>query len=299
MSRYIRPLRSDELYHWGIPKEVKYIAKIGKGKDARYFYSQAELRAYQLGQKVKDGVDTLKKAVGNENMYNVKPKNYNEKKKQIQSTDEWKAITKDKKSEYRKVDDNGKEYYDYDQYLVDKKHPILDAIRDYGAGRKVELRKQNVDTVVAGVKDYAKMAENTVRLLAGVSVGILTMKVKNNQGSYEGKKKQFKSDLKSAIDTYDMVKETASTYKDSQEAKNAVSNAKNIYDVNKQNINKATANAKKEITSKNITPKDIPNEAISAYARREGISEAEVKKRMKDATKDTLYYYYNMYRSSK
>lgn len=40
---YKRPLRPDELFH----NQHKYIAKIGEGKDARYFYSQEELDAYK------------------------------------------------------------------------------------------------------------------------------------------------------------------------------------------------------------------------------------------------------------
>lgn len=45
---YKRPLRSDELYHWGSKNgSHRYIAKIGEGKDARYFYTQEELQAYK------------------------------------------------------------------------------------------------------------------------------------------------------------------------------------------------------------------------------------------------------------
>lgn len=61
MPKYIRPLRPDEIYHWGTKKDHKYIAKIGEGKDARYFYSQAELDMYRLGQKVKSGANNFYK----------------------------------------------------------------------------------------------------------------------------------------------------------------------------------------------------------------------------------------------
>ena len=48
ITLYKRPLRSDELYHWGSKNgSHRYIAKIGEGKDARYFYTQEELQAYK------------------------------------------------------------------------------------------------------------------------------------------------------------------------------------------------------------------------------------------------------------
>ena len=43
--------RDDYLEHFGFKKKHKYIKKIGTGKDARYFYSQAEIDAYLAGQK--------------------------------------------------------------------------------------------------------------------------------------------------------------------------------------------------------------------------------------------------------
>ena len=46
MSTYQRPLRSDELMHWGRKGFHKYIAKIGN----RYFYTQDEINAYKLAQ---------------------------------------------------------------------------------------------------------------------------------------------------------------------------------------------------------------------------------------------------------
>lgn len=49
MDRWERPQRPDELYHWVTPKTHRYIAKIGEGKDARYFYSQEELQAFKSG----------------------------------------------------------------------------------------------------------------------------------------------------------------------------------------------------------------------------------------------------------
>lgn len=55
MSVYQRPLRSDELMHWGRKGFHKYIAKIGN----RYFYTPEEVQAYKLAQ-VEGGIKNAK-----------------------------------------------------------------------------------------------------------------------------------------------------------------------------------------------------------------------------------------------
>ena len=287
---YTKPKRPDEIYHAGQRKNHKYIARIDLGDKFRYFYSQAEIAAYEAarragqavdkavdaakegaskaakaidkkvdavadnakkvgqavdkkvdeiaddakkvvdkagkavydktegvrkavdkagkavsgtanavgksvddtGKKVKGGIDSVKKAFSDDNQYVVRKKNYKQKKEEIQNTQEWKDIVKNREKEYRRKDSEGKEYYDFDQYLVDKKHPILDALSDFGMGRKVSTRKQSPETLIAGVKDYIKMAEDTVQFVAGLSIGVLTAKIKNQQGSYEEQKKKLK-----------------------------------------------------------------------------------------------------------
>lgn len=299
---YTKPKRPDEIYHAGQRKNHKYIARIDLGDKFRYFYSQAEIAAYEAarragqavdkavdaakegaskaadatrkvasdaakavdkkvdavsdsakkvgqavdkkvdeiaddakkvvdkagkavydktegvrkaadkagkavsgtakavgksvddtGKKVKGGIDSVKRAFSDDNQYVVKKKTYKKKKEEIQNTQEWKDIVNNREKEYRRKDSNGKEYYDFDQYLVDKKHPILDALSDFGMGRKISIRKQSPETLVAGVKDYIKMAEDTVQTIAGLSIGLLTAKIKNQQGSYEEQKKKLKT----------------------------------------------------------------------------------------------------------
>lgn len=284
---YTKPKRPDEIYHTGQRKNHKYIARIDLGDKFRYFYSQAEIAAYEAarragqavdkavdaakegankaadvtrkvasdaakavdksvdavadnakkvgkavdkkvdeiaddvkkavsgtakgaadkvtgtakavgksvddtGKKVKGGIDSVKRAFSDENQYVVKKKTYKKKKEEIQNTQEWKDIVNNREKEYRRKDSKGNEYYDFDQYLVDKKHPILDALTDFGMGRKISIRKQSPETLVAGVKDYIKMAEDTVQTIAGLSIGLLTAKIKNQQGSYEEQKKKLK-----------------------------------------------------------------------------------------------------------
>ncbi len=151
-----------------------------------------------VGKKAGDTVQSVKRAFGDDNQYVVNKKNYNKKKEELQNTQEWKDIVSSKNKEYRRKDSNGKEYYDFDQYLVDKKHPILDALSDFGNGRKISIRKQSPETLMAGVKDYIKMAEDTVQMVAGLSIGLLTAKIKNQQGSYEDEKKALKKQINNA-----------------------------------------------------------------------------------------------------
>lgn len=67
--------RDDYLEHFSFKKKHKYVRKIGTGKDARYFYSEAEYQAYLNGNdpdsktdtalksNVKKGADFLKKSL--------------------------------------------------------------------------------------------------------------------------------------------------------------------------------------------------------------------------------------------
>lgn len=277
------PVRSNEIYHGWLKRgarssDHKYFQRIEDGVTKagtpryRYFYTKSEYDAYKMGsaqpQKQENGikakfdnaVDSVKKAFSREdNKYIVDKKNYKEKKKQIQETDEWKQITQDKNSEYRKKDKEGKVYYDYDQYLVDKKHPILDMLSDYGHGRKIEIRKQNADTFAAGLKDYAQMAKDTVEAVATASVGLLTLKIQNQQGSLEDEKKQFKKDLEKA-------KEAANT---------AIDIAYDVSDTAKEEAKKQniTADQTKKAVQEGIK--------IAEEASKNGASEDEVKQQVR------------------
>ena len=220
--------------HKYVARTEEGVTKAGTPK-YRYFYSMAEYQAYKLGQagkkatnavgntvkgaanavndttnavktdvnkkvnKVGEGIDSVKKAFSKEdNIYNVNKKNYEKRKEQIQNTDEWKSIAKDKKSEYLRKDSEGKKSLDYDQYLVDKKHPILDALGDIGRGRKVTIQKQNASTLIAGTRDYVKMGQDFVQAVAGVGIGILTFKIKKQQGSYKEQEAALKQTIKDA-----------------------------------------------------------------------------------------------------
>ena len=173
------------------------------------------------------------------NLYNVTPSNYTAKKAAIQKTKEWKDITNDKNSEYLVKKSDGSTYYDFDQYLVDKKHPVLKAVRDVFNGKKVSLSKQNAKTLVAGAKDYIRVAENAANLAGEVSYAIVQAQLKNSQGSYEQQKK-------------DITK--------------AINNTANAVDSASKAINKATESANSSANNVNNSASDITNQVENATA---------------------------------
>ena len=214
------------------------------------------------GKKAGSAINSVKKAFGDDNQYVVNKKNYNQKKKEIQNTKEWQDIVKSRDKEYRRTDSKGKEYYDYDQYLVDKKHPVLDALSDFGTGRKISIRKQSAETLVAGVKDYIKMAEDTVQMVAGLSIGLLTAKIKNQQGSYEDEKKQLKKQI---------------------------NNAKNLLSSENPQVSLAIDQISKEV--KNRTSSDLANDLIdvaSTVAKDSVDANGRVKKPSQSTINDAL-----------
>lgn len=207
MNEYFGAAMTDpHLCHWGIKKNHKYVAKIGKGKDAKYFYSMLAYQAYLAGQKAKS-------LFTDENEYNSDESNYEKQRETVQKSDEWKNIVKSDNAEYRRRDSNGKVYYDYDEYLLDKKHPILDAAKDVAYGRKITVNKQDKKTVAAGLKDYGVMGKRAVETVLMVGAGLVSMKIKNQQGSYKDEKAEMRKKIKQGQQAVNDALELYSEYK--------------------------------------------------------------------------------------
>lgn len=166
---------------------------------------------------------------GKNNIYdNISPKTYEEKKQLIMQTPEWKRIVATRDPEYVRKDENGNDVYLIDDYMMNKKHPFLDGLVDYGMGRKITTTKQSPETVVAGIKDYIKLGARTVENIMTAGVGLLTINLKNQQGSYEKQKKELRQKVKAGmqavsnlLDKYSKAKSTVdktamSTYAESK-----------------------------------------------------------------------------------
>ena len=193
LERGARRLADDELMHW------KYIKKEKKPNGKwKYYYDE-----------VKNFVK------GTNNMYdNINSRTYDQKVAEISNTPEWQEIVKNQDPEYVYTDANGKKVYDIDSYMMNKKHPIVDGLVDFGMGRKITVTKQDKNTVLAGVKDYVNMGKRTVMNIMTAGVGLLTMGLKNQQGSYDKKKREIRSKIetgkKVVNDIFDMYNKATS-----------------------------------------------------------------------------------------
>lgn len=221
-------MRNDYLVHWGFKKGAqkehhKYVARVELPNGGyRYFYTLPEYAAYLKG-KAKDKIDETKKNIneaienrdkiaskalnkvadaGNKlydkvvttNKYITDDYSYDRKKQQIQQTQEWKDIKARKDPEYRRVDKEGNVTYDIDSYLAKKKHPVLDAMDDFIAGREISVNKVTKESAIAGAYDYAK----TYIQMCAIGTEFLLEKFKFSQGSYKEQKQQIRQEIASA-----------------------------------------------------------------------------------------------------
>lgn len=232
-------LTSDgELYHWlgkgKAAKEHKYIKREWKNGRWQYWCDQAQLKsdinaginnavdktatriaaetnkaAGSLNDIVNKGKDLLSKFYDDpDNIYNVTHKSYAEKLEKVKETQEWKDIVARGDKEYVQKNKDGTVTYKIDDYIVNKKHPAIDAINDIIAGREVTVNEVTKDTVVAGLKDYATTAIEIGMMAVGLSARGLSNKFKFSQGSYD---ETIKDVAKTVEDGYNYVNDTYET----------------------------------------------------------------------------------------
>lgn len=147
-------------------------------------------KANSIAPKLDVAVDKAKDAFNKfyddkNNIYNVTSLSYNEKMAKVKETKEWKDIVARNDPEYVKKNSDGTTTYLLDEYVVKKKHPVLDVVSDIASNRIVDINEITKDTAVAGLKDYATGAITTGMLVAGVASKLLTEKFKLQQGSYD------------------------------------------------------------------------------------------------------------------
>lgn len=162
-----RTSEKDELTHWKYIKKVK--TKNGKW---RYIYDKSA------------------------NIYDVTEDDYDEKIKQIENTEEWKSIVARNDPEYVRTNKDGKKEYLIDDYLVNKKHPELNALNDIANGRKPKIHKIEKGAVIGGANDYLR----TVQQVAIIGSSFLREKFKVQQGSYKDEIKKSKKKINRGID---------------------------------------------------------------------------------------------------
>lgn len=198
-------LSDDELLHW------KYIKREKINGKWRYYYDWNQLKSNtsatisenvaKTSKNILDGANKATKHIDTyvtkakslinkwyddpKNIYDVSSASYKKKLEQIKQTDEWKKIVSSNDEEYVKTNKDGTKTYLIDDYIIDKKHPILDVMGDIIAGRDVDVNEITKDTVIAGIKDHAIGYLRTGMLAVGVISTFFTEKFKLQQGSYD------------------------------------------------------------------------------------------------------------------
>lgn len=259
-----KELSEDELMHW------KYLSKEKiKGK-WRYYYDKINPK---------------------DNPYDINSKNYNEKIKELAKDKEWQAIVKRNDPEYVKKNSDGTTKYLIDDYLLNKKHPVIDGLKDVGMGRKVSINKITYKSTIAGFKDYVRMGRKTIENTIALGTLTLSTGIKNSQGSYDKQKKQFKANVKTGKKMVDDTLKAYSTYsktdsyQTSKKVTDAVAAAKKTYDnippEQKEQVNKSVNKA-----YNNLAPeqkKQVNNVANKAVGKAYDKLPSEQKKQVKEA----------------
>ncbi len=176
-----------------------------------------------------------------DNMYDITSSSYKDKVSEILESDEWKNIVARGDPEYVKTNSDGSVTYLIDDYIVDKKHPILDVLGDIIAGRKVDVNEITADSTIAGLKDYAMGTLRSGILGATVLTTFLTEKFKLQQGTYDAQ----------VAELMGLVSDGKAYVED------AVNTANTVIDISKEIINEDTVNllidAGKEIVKENAS----------------------------------------------
>lgn len=193
---------TNELYHW------KYVKRERVDGKWRYWYDDQKSKVTAKTAKIADKatesvlktandapkkvnlvVNEAKKAIDKvyddpDNIYDITPKSYEEKVAKVKETPEWKEIVERSDPEYVKKTADGGTKYLVDDYIVDKKHPVLDAVGDIVEGREITINEITKDTVVANLKEQA-FGVISMGMLAATTVSkLMTEKYKLQQGTY-------------------------------------------------------------------------------------------------------------------
>lgn len=153
--------------------------------------------------------DTLNKLYDDaNNIYNITPLSYDKKIAKVKETQEWKDIVARSDPEYIKKNADGTTTQLIDKYVVDKRHPVLDAIGDIAAGRNVDVNEITKESTIAGIKDHVSGVISTGIIAAGAVSTLLTEKFKLQQGSYN-------DDIANLMETVDRGAEYVNSMMDS------------------------------------------------------------------------------------
>lgn len=166
-----------------------------------------------INKFVDKGKELINKFYDNpNNMWDVNSMSYSQKMTKIKETKEWQDIVKRADPEYVQKNDDGTTTYKIDEYVVKKKHPVLDVLSDIASGRDVTINEITKESTTAGLKDYAIGALRTGMMAVGVVSVALTEKFKFQQGTYDDDLKELASTVKQGSDYVNTTLETNKDY---------------------------------------------------------------------------------------
>ncbi len=261
--------------------KFKYIDKyLSKAKNWVYVYADKVKQDFKKAQT--KTMNTLNKAYNkatdvynktfNKNLYTTDKWNYDTKIKKVEQTKEWQDIIKSKNPEYMKKNKDGTITYNIDDYLMKKKHPVLDVIDDVINGRPLTTNEITVDSIVAGADDYVQFGLAYV----GIRAKILSEGFKYRQGSYKDEEQELSGTIEQGSK---LVKDLVKTYEKNPQAANDLINQYSAMAKRSQDIQKVANMVESQAAASGITVDNvIDNENVQKLMQQYNITESDIKK---------------------
>lgn len=261
--------------------KFKYVDKyLSKAKNWVYVYADKAKKGFKQAQaKTMDAANKLYNKANEtynktfaKNLYTTNKWNYDSKVKKVEQTKEWQNIVKSKNSEYVKKNKDGTYSYNIDDYLMKKKHPVLDVIDDMINGRPLSTNEITLDSLVAGADDYVQFGMAYV----GLRAKILSEGIKYSQGSYKDEEQDIYNTIEQGSK---LVKDLAKTYENNPQAAADLMNQYSAMAERSQNIQKIANMVETQAATKGLTVDNvIDNEGVQDLMQQYNITESDIKK---------------------
>ena len=247
-----------------IKKNHKYIDKF-KNKVGNWVYvykkktennfKKIQNKAVDTANKLKNTIEKKYTDITKDNPFISRAYNYDRKVKIVKQSKEWKDIVERKDPEYVYKDKNGNIKYDIDNYILKKKHVLLDALDDVYSGREITINEITPQTILAGADDYVQAGLAYVAIRAKV----LSEFMKYRQGSYGDQEETVQKTIETGIKMVnDLVEEYDSSDPDLTRYANTIIRAANKNDISIDKV--------------------LDNENIQKYLEENNISETELRR---------------------
>lgn len=261
--------------------KFKYIDKyLSKAKNWVYVYADKAKQSLKktqskvmtsLNKGYNKAMESYNKAF-KKNIYATDQWNYKNKIKKVEKTKEWQDIVKNKNPEYVKKNKDGTYTYNIDDYLMKKKHPVLDIIDDVINGRPLSTNEVTLDSIVAGADDYVQFGLAYV----GLRAKILSEGMKYRQGSYVDEQEQLADTIETGSK---LVQDLVKTYENNPKAANELLSQYSAMAERSQDIQKVANYVENAAEKQGISITDVMNnEGVMDLMREYNITPSDIEK---------------------